>query len=47
MQLRNMRRKLKQKQRNLEIAEILERRNFEADLERDDVNRGISVKILK
>ena len=42
-QLRNMRRKWKQKRRNLEITEILKRRNFEADAERGDANRGISV----
>ena len=42
-QLRNMRRKLKQKRRNFKINEILKRRNFEADAERGDANRGISV----
>ena len=45
-QLRNLRRRLKQKQRNFEITEILKRRNFEADAERGDANRGISVPYI-
>ena len=45
MQLRNMRRKLKQKRRNFEIIKILKRRNFEAVAERGGANRGISVHI--
>ena len=44
--LRNMRRKLIQKRYNFEITEILKRRNFEADAERFDANRGISVQSL-
>ena len=43
MQLRNMRRKLKQKRHNFKITEILKRRNFEADAERSDANWAISV----
>ena len=42
-QLRNMRRKLKQKRRNFEIAEILKTRNFEADAERGYANQVISL----
>ena len=38
-----MRRKLKQKRHNFEITEILIRRNFEADTERGDANRVMSV----
>ena len=38
-----MRRKLKQKRRNFEITEILKRCNFEADAERENANRVISV----
>ena len=38
-----MRRIVKQKRRNFEITEIFKRRNFEADAERGDANRGISV----
>ena len=34
MQLRNIRRKLKQKRHNFEITEILKRRNFKAHAER-------------
>ena len=45
MQLRNKRSKLKQKRRNFEIAEILKRRNFEADAEQSEANRGISVLV--
>ena len=41
-----MRRKLKQKRRKFEITEILKRRNFEANAERGDANRGISVHLL-
>ena len=41
----NMRRKLKQKRCNFEITEIWKRRNFEADAERGDANRGISVLV--
>ena len=45
-QLRNMRRKLKRKRRNFEITEILKGRNCEADAERGDSNRGMSVLVL-
>ena len=38
-----MRRKLKQKRCNFEVTEIWKKRNFEADSERGDANRGISV----
>ena len=44
--LRNMRCKPKQKQRNIEITEILKRGNFEADAERGHAKRGISVKSI-
>ena len=42
-QLQNMRRKLKQKRHNFEITEILNKRNSEADTERGDANRSVSV----
>ena len=38
-----MRRKRKQKRRIFDITEIFKRRNFQADSERDDANRVISV----
>ena len=38
-----MRRKLKQKRRNIEITEILKRRYFEADTDQANVNREVSV----
>ena len=43
MQLRNMRRKLKQKRRNFEIKTVLKRRNFEAGEERGDAKPGVLV----
>ena len=40
-----MRRTLKHKRHNYEITEILKKRNFEVDAERDNANRGVSVSI--
>ena len=42
----NMHRKLKQKRRNFENTEIKKKRNFEADAERSDASRGISVYLF-
>ena len=38
-----LRRKMKQKHRNIEITEIFKGRNIEADAERDDLNRVMTV----
>ena len=46
IQLRNMRRKLKQKLSNFKMTDILKRRNFEAKTERGYTNRGMSVQII-
>ena len=42
-----MRRKLRLKRRNFQVAEILKRHNFEADAERGDAIRVISVYVVR